>query len=101
MQRVCALSGEQLAVNWFRGGGGGGGGECSGQLQLPEVGGEGELGELGNDLEGVREKEKERREQGRREQGRREQERREQERREQERRERGRREQDKSHSASK
>ena len=57
MQRVCALSGEQLAVNWFRGGGGGGGGgECSGQLQLPEVGGEGELGELGNDLEGVREK---------------------------------------------
>ena len=55
MQRVCALSGEQLAVNWFRGGGGGG--ECSGQLQLPEVGGEGELGELGNDLEGVREKE--------------------------------------------
>ena len=57
MQRVCALSGEQLAVNWFRGGGGGGGGggECSGQLQLPEVGGEGELGELGDDLEGVSE----------------------------------------------
>ena len=69
MQRVCALSGEQLAVNWFRGGGGGGGGggECSGQLQLPEVGGEGELGELGNDLEGVREKRA--REKGAREKG--------------------------------
>ena len=64
MQRVCALSGEQLAVNWFRGRGGG---ECSGQLQLPEVGGEGELGELGNDLEGVREKEP--REKGAREKG--------------------------------
>lgn len=33
------------------------GGECSGQLQLPEVGGGGKLGELGDGLEGVREEE--------------------------------------------
>ena len=35
----------------------GGGCECSGQLQLPEVGGGGKLGELGDGLEGVREEE--------------------------------------------
>ena len=33
------------------------GGDCSGQLQLPEVGGGGKLGELGDGLEGVREEE--------------------------------------------
>ena len=74
MQRICALSGEQLAVSWLRGGGGGGG-ECSGQLQLPEVGGEGKLGELGNGLEGVREngvRENGAREKGAREKGARE-----------------------------
>ena len=54
VQRVCALSGEQLAVSWLRGGGRGG--ERSGQLQLPEMGGGGELGELGNGLEGARKK---------------------------------------------